>query len=89
MALLLLAFMKIFSFVVVSDIPNSAFTTTWPLGSKYRSWVQVMARAGACLLASSRWEPALLGRPSASEARLGCKLDFVLAELCFSLELSL
>ncbi len=42
--------------------------------SQGKSWVQVTVKSGECLLASSRWEPALLGRPSPSEARLGCKL---------------
>ena len=59
----------------LTNIYIPALTWTWP---RHRSWVQVIVRAGACLLASSRWEPALLGRPSPSEARLGCKLNVVL-----------
>ena len=47
-----------------------------------RSWVQVLDRVDTCHLASSRWEPALLGRPSPSEVTLGSKpISFVLASV--------
>ena len=37
-----------------------------------------LAGLKACFLASSRWEPILLSRPSPKEARLGCKLNIFL-----------
>ena len=45
------------------------------------------SRAGlkACLLASSRWELTLLGRPPPSEARLGCKLHSFCWSCCTAL----
>ena len=61
--------------ICLVDIDNSALTMTC---LRLRSWVQVTVNAGACLLASSRWEPTLLGKPPPSEARLGCKLNVVL-----------
>jgi len=61
--------------ICLVDIDNSALTMTC---LRLRSWVQVTVNAGACLLASSRWEPALLGRPSPSEARLGCMSNPIL-----------
>ena len=42
------------------------------LCSRSRSWVQLLSESVVCILASSRWEPTLLGRPSPSEARLKC-----------------
>ena len=45
-----------------------------------RSGVQLVVRPAACILASSRWEPALLGRPSPSEARLGYMSNLFLVD---------
>ncbi len=54
---------------------------------RLRSWVQVTVNAGACILASSRWEPALPGRPSPSEARLGCMSIVILLDFEFTFSL--
>ena len=44
--------------------------------SRVRSWVQVFDLSVTCFLASSRWEPTLLGRPSPREARLRRMIPF-------------
>jgi len=48
---------------------SAAMISRWH--SRLRSGVQFLVVSAACILASSRWEPALLGRPSPSEAMLG------------------
>ena len=56
--------------MVLNFGPVQDLTIAFPgTGPGFKSWAELKA----CLLASSRWEPALLSRPSPSEARLGCK----------------